>query len=134
MKKRRTSFMAMMLAAVFLGNPVLAAASYPFTLEDGLGITLLPMPELKAKTDEINIQQARMVVAKALVDLGREKEEARTLANLLTANDIKILLANPAMMQEAGAMSAQTRNLIAGLLVLGGLIALAAAGDGFIVQ
>jgi hypothetical protein len=38
------------------------------------------------------------------------------------------------MMQAAGASSSVTTSIILGLLIIAGLIALAAAGDGFIVR
>ena len=92
------------------------------------------LPVLIDQEGRINLLAAQGIVAGRLVELGRTPEEAQALASLLTLEDLEVLLSHPGMMQEAGAMSAQSKNLMMGLLVLGGLIALAYAGDGFIIR
>lgn len=140
MNQRISHFLAVMLVAVFTCQPVLGVVYLPYFS------TAQPFEEAPDEVDQnvppvlidpesqINLLLAQGIVATRLVELGRTAEEAQALASLLTLEDLEVLLRHPGMMQEAGAMSAQTKNLIAGLLVLGGLIALAYAGDGFFIQ
>ena len=118
-----------------IGGTLLA---FMFTTQSVLGVSinllvvdLIPLEASAAKED---LASSRLLIETRLVELGRDLSEAKRLAGLLTPEDLAVFADNPAMMQEAGAMSAQNQNMMAGLLVLGGLIALAYAGDGSIVQ
>lgn len=125
MLKRWRSAGATLLALMFSTQPAL-----------GMSIELLGVDcfSLVTGSEHEALSSSRLLIESRLVELGRDPIEAKRLAGLLTSEDLAVLADNPAMMQEAGAMSAQNRNLMAGLLVLGGLIALAYAGDGAIVQ
>ncbi len=140
MNQRISHFLAVMLVAVFTCQPVLGVVYLPYFL------TARPVEKSPVEVDQdvppvlidpegrINLLAAQGIVAGRLVELGRTAEDAQALASLLTIEDLEVLLSHPGMMQEAGAMNAQSDNLMMGLLVLGGLIALAYAGDGFIIQ
>jgi hypothetical protein len=69
-------------------------------------------------------------VAEALIAAGTSPEDAVAQVAMLTAADLAVLAGHPSMVQVAGDNAALTRNLILGLLLLGGIIALAAASDG----
>ncbi|MFK7960214.1 MAG: hypothetical protein AB8G96_06780 [Phycisphaerales bacterium] len=71
-----------------------------------------------------------MVVMNGLIASGTAPERAAEQVVALTAEDLALLASHPAMLQPAGAMDAQTTNLLLGLAVLGGIIALAAASSG----
>ena len=138
--QRISQSLAVMLVAVFTCQPVLGVVYLPYFLTAGpiekasVEVDQNVQPVLIDPEGRINLLAARGIVAGRLVELGRTAEEAQALASLLTLEDLDVLLSHPGMMQEAGAMSAQSNNLIMGLLVLGGLIALAYAGDGFIIR
>lgn len=125
MLKRWRSAGVTLLAMIFATQPVLGVSIDLF----GVG----PIP-LEASAETEGIASSRLLIESHLVELGRSRFEAKRLAGLLTPDDLAVLTDNPAMMQEAGAMSAQQRNMMVGLLLLGGLIALAYAGDGSIIQ
>lgn len=158
--RRISHSLAAMLVAVFTCQPVLGVVRYPY-FSPAPPVKEAPVKEApdkeapdKEALDEqapveadqnvppvlidpdgrINLPAAQGIIAARLMELGRTAEEAQALASLLTLEDLEVLLSHPGMMQEAGAMSAQTKNLIAGLLVLGGLLALAYAGDGFFIR
>lgn len=138
--RRISHSLAVMLVAVFTCQPVLGVVYLPYfssaqpVEEAPVEVDQNVPPVLIDPEGRINLLLAQGIVATRLVELGRTAEKAQALASLLTLEDLDVLLRHPGMMQEAGAMSAQTKNLIAGLLVLGGLIALAYAGDGFFIQ
>lgn len=69
-------------------------------------------------------------VADALVAAGTSPEVAIAQVAALTPEDLSVLAGHPAMVQVAGSNAALTRNLVIGLVVLGAIIALAAASDG----
>lgn len=73
---------------------------------------------------------AAILVVEALLAAGITPEEAVAQVSMLTDADLLVLAAHPAMVQVAGDNAALTRNLLLGLLVLGGIIALAAASEG----
>lgn len=140
MNQRISQSLAVMLVAVFTCQPVLGVVYLPYFLP-ARPVEKVPVevdqdvpPVLIDQDGKINLLAAQGIVAGRLIELGRTAEEAKALASLLTIEDLEVLVSHPGMMQEAGAMSAQSNNLIMGLLVLGGLIALAYAGDGFIIQ
>lgn len=72
---------------------------------------------------------ARQAIAAQLVLIGRDPDEASAAAGCLTAADLAVLLANPDMMQAAGAADSVWIMILIGVLVLGGLIVLAATAD-----
>lgn len=78
--------------------------------------------------------QARLTMTGQLVELGHDPHDAARMALKLTPDDLSVLLNNPRMMQQAGALSENALNFLIAALVIGGLIALAAAGDGNVVQ
>lgn len=140
MKQRISHSLAVMLVAVFTCQPVLGVVHLPY-FSRAQPVEKAPVevdqnvpPVLIDREGRINLLAAQGIVAARLIELGRTPEEAQTLASLLTLEDLEVLVSHPGMMQEAGAMSAQTKNLMMGLLVLGGLLALAYAGDGFFIQ
>lgn len=142
-KQPIAKFMTVILMVVSMTNPVLGVDPYPWfhqvgTCEVSIIIyedePVAPAPEPEPEKAGMSLVEARRIIAGQLVELGRSPGEAGELSMLLTQADLDVLIQNPAMMQVAGAMSAQTNNLIMGLLVLGGLIAIAAAGDGFILR
>ena len=112
-----------MLASMFAAQPALGASIAWFGIDR--------VAREKENQEELD-GSSRILIEARLVELGRDASEAKRLAGLLTVEDLAVLSDNPAMLQEAGAMSAQQRNMMAGLLVLGGLIALAYAADGSI--
>jgi len=94
-------------------------------------------PPAPAARDDapLNVVAARLQVMDQLIDFGRPPEEARRIAAALTADDLAVLAANPAMMQAAGEANAQMTSLIIAGLVIGGLVVLLIAADsGFAVQ
>ena len=64
-----------------------------------------------------------------MTQLGYEPQAARAAVSRLTAADLEVLLANPQMMQAAGALSATAQANIMGILIVGGIIALGIAGS-----
>jgi hypothetical protein len=77
------------------------------------------------------VELGRVWVAERLIELGRPAEDAWGMATQLTIEDILVLSQNPDMMQPGGADPGLT--LLLGVLLIAGLIALAYAGDGFIL-
>ena len=73
---------------------------------------------------------AAILVVEALLAAGVTPEEAVRQVAMLTPEDLQVLATHPAMVQVAGDNAALTRNLLLGLLVIGGIIALAAASEG----
>lgn len=71
-----------------------------------------------------------LVVMQGLVDAGVDPETAAGQVAALSAEDLAVFASHPGMLQSAGAMDAQTTNIILGLALLGGIIALAAASSG----
>ena len=71
-----------------------------------------------------------ILVADALVAAGTDPAVAVAQVAALTPEDLAVLAGHPSMVQVAGSNAALTRNLVIGLLVLGAIIALAAASDG----
>lgn len=82
----------------------------------------------------LTLYTARLQVMQQLIEAGRDPDEAREMASALTEEDLDVLVANPNMMQPAGARKSQASNFWWSFLLLGGLIALLAAGDGSFVQ
>ena len=141
-KRRFSLCLASMLVAVFTCQPVLGMVYMPYFSRAQPVEKAAAEAEVDPTTQtvlidlegRINLLLAQEIVATRLIELGRSPDEAKALASLLTLEDLEVLVRHPGMMQEAGAMSAQTKNLMIGLLVLGGLIALAYAGDGFFLR
>ena len=73
---------------------------------------------------------AAILVVEGLLAAGVSPEDAVRQVAALTDEDLLVLADHPAMIQVAGDNAALTRNLLLGLLVLGGIIALAAASEG----
>ena len=73
---------------------------------------------------------AAILVVEGLIAAGVSPEDAVRQVAALTEEDLLVLAGHPGMMQVAGDNAALTRNLLLGLLVLGGIIALAAASEG----
>ena len=125
MRTQSIRWVAAMIAAVFIAQPLAAATCRPST----------PVIEaVQENQPTIGITLARRQIERQFIELGRDPIEAGRMVGQLTDADLLVLASNPAMMQEAGARDAQTDNLILGLLVLGGLLALAYAADGSIIQ
>ncbi len=145
MKTRLAPFHAVMLAVVVTTQPVLAADAHP---DDGgrtpppsttppapSGDTPAPAPAQKPDNGAGDKEPAagRHEIAGQLVALGRPHDEAQEAASRLTPADLEVLLAYPLMMQTAGGSDRVAWSIIIGLALFGGLLALAAAGDGSLV-
>ncbi len=74
---------------------------------------------------------AREQISRQLIEIGHTPRKARDAARRLTADDLEVLLANPEMMQAAG--GAQFDIALGGLLLLGLIVALAAAGSAVVI-
>ncbi|MCZ6837291.1 MAG: hypothetical protein O7G85_16065 [Planctomycetota bacterium] len=117
----------LMALCVVLGLKGQSHASYvDSSLEGGLMTT----------TDSMSLEAlaARLQIMQRLIEMGRDPEKASEMAFALTEEDLDVLGANPRMMQEAGAMKSQVSNFWISFLVIVGLFALLAAGDGTFVQ
>ncbi len=138
MKTRLAPFLAVMLAVVVTTQPVLAADAHQ---DDGghtppasttppapSGNTAAEKPDNGAGDKEL--AAGRHEIAGRLVALGRPHDEAQEAASRLTPADLEVLLAYPRMMQTAGGSDRVAWSIVIGLALFGGLVALAAAGDG----
>jgi hypothetical protein len=85
-------------------------------------------PPAPADTDE-----ARVMVARRLVGLGRPRAEADAAAALLTPEDLAVLGANPRMLQEAGSSNTVTISIVVGCLLIAGIIVAASASGGTVI-
>jgi len=74
--------------------------------------------------------QTRTWIVERLVAIGRSETQALAVADGLNIDDLAVLLANPEMMQPAAGMSHQTQAYIIGAILIGGIVALAIAGEG----
>jgi hypothetical protein len=110
----------MMLIAVWTAQPVLAAG--PTGSADD-----------PREVDVATVDGQRLWIAAELIALGRAPDAALEAASRLTAEDLAVLLANPRMIQAAGASNRVLMSIIIGALIIAGLIALAASGDGFVM-
>jgi len=124
-----------MLCIVLLIVPNAAwAAAVPAAVAATPPVETAPRPA--ERIDEpLAVVAARLGIMQRLIEVGRSPEEARRIAAALTPEDLAVLAANPAMMQEAGEANAQMTSLILAGLVIGGLVALLLTADsGFAVQ
>jgi hypothetical protein len=128
MRRGLSIWLAMVTTAVFTAQPVLAS---PPAGEASVSTSVArpAAPAVQPPADD-----GRRQVYEQLLELGRAPGSALDAALRLNAEDLNVLLAHPEMMQAAGASSSVTTSIILGLLIIAGLIALAAAGDGFIVR
>ncbi len=138
MRTGKRSWVAAMLAACFVAQPLAAAACCPsVTVVDpgDPGESGDPGEPVEANLPTIGITLARRQIERQLVELGRDPIDAGRMVGQLTDEDLLVLYGNPAMMQEAGARDAQADNLILAALVVGGLFALLYTADsGIFVQ
>ncbi len=141
MKTCLAPFLAVVLAVVVTTQPVLAADAHH---DDGGGTpppsTAPPAPSPNAAAekpdngaDDKEPAAGRHEIAGRLVALGRSHDEAQEAASRLTPADLEVLLAYPLMMQTAGGSDRVAWSIVIGLVLFGGLVALAAAGNGSIV-
>ena len=144
MKTRLAPFLAVLLAVVVTTQPVLALDAHqddggrtppPSTTPPApSGDTPAPAPAPAQKLDngagDKEPAAGRQEIAGRLVALGRSHDEAQEAANRLTPADLEVLLAYPLMMQTAGGSDRVAWSIVIGLALFGGLLALAAAGDG----
>ncbi len=79
------------------------------------------------------LETHRADIAGQMVEIGRTPQEAHNAASRLTARDLEVLLANPRMMQPAGAMTAQAEMLLGTVLIVALIVALAVAGGSVII-
>jgi hypothetical protein len=75
---------------------------------------------------------ARQAVAAQLVLLGRDADDAAQAAACLAAADIEVLLGNPNMMQVGGGDGTWLA-ILAGVLLIAGLIVVAASSNGSVM-
>lgn len=141
MKTRLAPILAVMLAVVVTTQPVLAADTHH---DDG-GRTPppstappAPSPDTAAEkpdhgAGDKELAAGRHEIAARLVALGRSHDEAQEAASRLTPADLEVLLAYPLMMQTAGGSDRVAWSIVIGLLLFGGLVTLAVAGNGSLV-
>jgi len=141
MKTRLAPILAVMLAVVVTTQPVLAADTHH---DDG-GRTPppstappAPSPNTAAEkpdhgAGDKELAAGRHEIAARLVALGRSHDEAQEAASRLTPADLEVLLAYPLMMQTAGGSDRVAWSMVIGLLLFGGLVTLAVAGNGSLV-
>jgi hypothetical protein len=108
MPDRGSRWLAAVVAAMLAAQPLAAADAAPDESSGG-----------------------REQISRRLIDIGHTPERARDAASRLTADDLEVLLANPEMMQAAG--GAQFDIALGALLLLGLIIALAAAGSTVVI-
>ncbi len=141
MKTRMAPLLAVMLAVVVTTQPVLAADAHH---DDGGRTpppsTTAPAPSGNTAAEEPDngagdkqLAAGRQEIAASLVALGRSHDEAQEAASRLTPADLEVLLAYPLMMQTAGGSDRVTWSIVIGLLLFGGLVTLAVAGNGSLV-
>lgn len=146
MKTRLAPFLAVLLAVVVTTQPVLALDAQqddggrtppPSTTppaHSGNTPAPAPAPAPAQKPDngagDKEPAAGRQEIAGRLVALGRPHDEAQEAASRLTPADLEVLLAYPLMMQTAGGSDRVAWSIVIGLALFGGLLALAAAGDG----
>ncbi len=141
MKTRMAPFLAVMFAVVVTTQPLLAADAHH---DDG-GRTPPPSTTPPAPSDNTakeepdngagdkELAAGRHEIAGSLVALGRSHDEAEAAASRLTPEDLEVLLAYPLMMQTAGGADRVAWSIVIGLLLFGGLVTLAVAGNGSLV-
>lgn len=131
---------AMILAAVCAVQPALAAPRPGPVADPSAPASVATVLVVDGRLAEgaaaarADLDARRDEIARQLIDLGRAPETARALADQLTDEDLQVLLANPRMMQPAGDSSKMVLNIVVAALVVGGIVALALAADGSIVQ
>jgi hypothetical protein len=79
------------------------------------------------------LQTQRRQIESRLIELGRDRAVARTMASLLTPDDLAVLTRNPKMVQTAAGLTSVQTAMLLGILILVGIIAIAAAGDGVVI-
>ncbi|MBT8486565.1 MAG: hypothetical protein HKO59_14080 [Phycisphaerales bacterium] len=127
MKHRVSLLLAAMLFAVTVTQPARAGNRATLSATPNATVTAVRSPV------PATLETTRTFVRDELQRLGRDIAAAAQVAAELTPDDLAVLFANPKMMQPAGEYSAQSANLMAALLLLGGIIALAAASDGSVL-
>jgi hypothetical protein len=119
------STLAVLLAVLLVGRPALAGPpASAGTASTGTAV----VDPLAAWAAAARLQRNR--VAQQLIDLGRPAPQAHAMADRLTAEDLAVLTANPGMLRAAGGDTARQLTILWGVLIVAGLIALAAATDG----
>ena len=86
-----------------------------------------PAPSVDSPT---RLAADREAIARQLIEIGRTSDAARNTASRLTAEDLEVLLANPEMMQVAGAVSQMAVAYLIGGLIVAGIVILIVAGSG----
>ena len=119
--RTRLATVLVALAANQVALPVAAAMSH-------VGTSPLYPAAAEPGVPSAVIETGQATIAGQLVELGRAPDVARAAASRLTAEDLEVFLANPEMMQAAGGNIVW--GVMLGALVVGGVIALAAAGNG----
>ncbi len=140
MPRQMRRALGVVLAAMFSTQPALAIAhppalSCPASVVPGerppVGERVTPEAPPAQPPDRTSskIDPGRQLIARQMTQLGYEPQAARAAASRLTAADLEVLLANPEMMQAAGALSATAQANIMGILIVGGIVALGIAGS-----
>lgn len=123
------SHLAVLLAMCLAAHAAAGPPGAPITgAAEVVANTAAPSPTVLRYVELVR----RQCLTQRLVELGRAPAEARAMVAELTPDDLAVLAANPLMMQPAGAGTQEDMTLIYGLLIVGALIALAAATDGFV--
>lgn len=122
------AFAAVILAAgpAAPGLAAHAAAPSPRTVPKPV---IVSAPEVAAASTGHFVLDV-VTVTHGLVASGVDPVVAAEQVALLTAEDLAVLAAHPAMLQPAGNPAAHQRNLILGLLLAGAIVGLAIASDG----
>jgi hypothetical protein len=119
------------LAASFAAQPALGVTGLAHAarvVERERAVAAMPRPEAGSAPSP-----PREWVASRLVAIDRDPAAAWRAAGRLTAEDLEVLLANPAMLQAAGGWSQTTQAYFFGALIVAGIVAVAIAGNGFVM-
>ncbi len=86
-------------------------------------------PAVLVPLTALSPDEQRHIIAGQLIELGRDNAAAQQMAGELTPDDLAVLLANPKMMQKAGAIDV----VIWALIIAGVVVAIVVAAEGTIV-
>lgn len=92
-------------------------------------VSLLAQPAL-ARSGAGQTESDQQRIASQLIEMGYATQSAENMASQLTQDDLQVLLANPGMMQRAGASDPILIAVIVGVLIVAGLVVLAHNGSG----
>ena len=122
------------LSAVLAAQPVAGCASGVHLAAGTAARSTPPVAMAEGKARGPDLVHQRAIIAVQLVALGDTPSCGKDAAGRLTAEDLAVLLANPLMMQRAGALNELQLSYVLGAVVIGGIVALIVFADsGFII-